>query len=375
MHDPVTRPPIPAEHPDAPFTFAPPPDPRLAERPPRCLRCAYILEKLTQPRCPECGLPFNPLMADTFTRAPSLVRWKYWLPGFLTAGALGGAAYMLFLANGIVGWGLTLGAPLAIGAVLGYGTRATVIVRVLLTVAVVVFAVTCALMSNVAGALCGTILAVLFLVPAFLGVAVGSVIRGVIKDTSFSQRWHLPVVFLLLTPAALHVVERGVELRHEPETVTTSRVLPVPLAAAWHADLFSAGPAEDRPASMRIGLPQPQRVTGGTRVGDVKTARFSKGTLTVRVEEREEYLRLGYQFIGQTKVEDNAVKLLDGAFDYERSGAGATRVTVSTRYQPLMTPRWCWRTFEHQAGHSMHSHLLDELERAARLAPSTQPAP
>ena len=122
---------------------------------------------------------------------------------------------------------------------------------------------------------------------------------------------------------------------------------------------------------MRLGLPQPQRVSGRTQVGDVKTATFSKGTLTVRITDREEQRLLAYRFIGQSKVEDNAVRLLDGRFAYHPAGQDAARVTVSTRYQPLMTPRWYWRTMERTAGHSMHGHLLDELERNARLGPAT----
>jgi hypothetical protein len=30
----------------------------------RCVRCDYLLVKLTEPRCPECGLPFDPRQVD-----------------------------------------------------------------------------------------------------------------------------------------------------------------------------------------------------------------------------------------------------------------------------------------------------------------------
>ena len=33
-------------------------DPRVAEG--RCARCGYDLQGLTEPRCPECGTPFDP---------------------------------------------------------------------------------------------------------------------------------------------------------------------------------------------------------------------------------------------------------------------------------------------------------------------------
>ena len=170
---------------DALFAFAPALHRDLAGAPPRCLRCGYILERLTTPRCPECGLPFNPLMHDTFTRAPAYVRWKYWLPGWLTAVALGGGVCIWFLAYGIVGWGLTLGAPLALGALLGYGSRGGVIRGTLLTLAGVIFVVTWMYTFNFTGPLCSVILAILFLMPALVGVGIGKSVKAAMKEVAF----------------------------------------------------------------------------------------------------------------------------------------------------------------------------------------------
>ena len=43
------------------------------------------------------------------------------------------------------------------------------------------------------------------------------------------------------------------------------------------------------------------------------------------------------------------------------------QVTLTTRYQPLMTPRWYWRTFERFSGAEVHDTILDELKRANQL--------
>ena len=40
-----------------------------ASQPKRCLGCGYILEGLTQHRCPECGQAFDPENARTYVRS------------------------------------------------------------------------------------------------------------------------------------------------------------------------------------------------------------------------------------------------------------------------------------------------------------------
>src|SRR6476620_5124009 len=105
------------------ITFPPPSSLDLLDSPPRCIGCAYILEQLEQPRCPECGRDFDPAFPHTYTRYPGFVFWKYWLPGFCLAVGGGSFIAFLFLLNGFVGWGLTLGVPFAVGSLLGYGAR------------------------------------------------------------------------------------------------------------------------------------------------------------------------------------------------------------------------------------------------------------
>jgi hypothetical protein len=40
-----------------------------------CLNCGYSLRGLTEPRCPECGVPFRPESPSTFRWGPPSAPW------------------------------------------------------------------------------------------------------------------------------------------------------------------------------------------------------------------------------------------------------------------------------------------------------------
>jgi hypothetical protein len=91
--------------------------------PARCLDCGYVLIGLPRGRCPECGRPFDPDDPRTYSSRPLLVRWKFWLPGFVLAAVGGVVLYVAIVL--IAGWGaaVTIGAPFCVGAIVGYGCR------------------------------------------------------------------------------------------------------------------------------------------------------------------------------------------------------------------------------------------------------------
>ena len=128
--------------------------------PSRCLTCGYVLEGLEEPRCPECGNPFDLADPRTYSTKPLFVRWKFWLPGFLLAAGAGAALYVVLVL--LAGWNVavTLVAPFCIGAIVGYGCRVRLFVRVLFSLAALAIIV-CALASlSLVGAFCGSVLAV-----------------------------------------------------------------------------------------------------------------------------------------------------------------------------------------------------------------------
>ena len=107
----------------------------------------------------------------------------------------------------------------------------------------------------------------------------------------------------------------------------------------------------------------------------MKQVTFNRGKLRVEVTEREEMRLIAYRFIGENHVEERGAKLLDGRMTFEPVTQKQTRVSVETRYQPLMTPRWYWRPFERMTGEKVHAQILNELQRASDLKSVTTPPP
>jgi hypothetical protein len=356
-------------------SFPPVRDIQLQHLPPRCIGCGYILLHLDEPRCPECGRGFNPDDDRTYRRQPGFVFWRYWLPGFLQAIIPITVLACLFLWNGAVGWGLVLGAPISLGCLLGYGVRARWVWRIILAIAGILFVVGTLMMFSLAGPLCGFVLSILFLIPASIGVALGIPLRHFLKDSKFSQRWYLPIIAMLLIPLMVQGVEILVTSPPPREELSTTVILPCSLHAAWESQVFKGMPGPPKVGAMHVGLPVPLETTGHSAVNELKTIRFSKGELSVRITDRVEDQRLAFDYIGQAHVEDRAVRLISSKFDFVAMGQSQTRVILSTRYQPLMTPRWYWRPFERWAGESMHRYILQAMaDDANRHAAESSPA-
>ncbi|HZL36019.1 MAG TPA: SRPBCC family protein [Tepidisphaeraceae bacterium] len=335
-------------------------------QPPRCLDCGYILLGLSAGNCPECGKFFDPAHPATWTTKPLFVRWKFWLPGFLLA--CGGGTLLYVFLIWVAGWGLavTLVAPFAIGTVVGYGTTVRPFVLVLLAIGATIIIIFTLVGMGLAGTFCGLVLASITLGPMLVGAASGALLRVALKQTRFQQRGYLPILILAICVGLLGLLERAIHTPYAIERVVTSVEIPAPIGRTWNAVMLYEQVHHRPPWLLRFGLPRPLYTRGSMEhVGDVKVCVYTKGRLVKRITGRVPERRLAFDVIGQINIENHDVRLVDGSFDFAPDGPTQTRITLTTRYEPKLGPRWVWRPAERLAVHALHKHVLEGMRQKA----------
>ena len=349
-----------------PLVFPPRPDGVGDNVLPRCLRCGYVLKGLSTPQCPECGRAFNPRQLKSYNFAAPFMRWRYWMPGLTLAGVGGFLVFAVLLWQESYGFGLTVALPFAVGGIVGYGIDVKKPVAMIISTLLAFGFFTGVVFLSLQGGLCGLILALVFVSPIIAGTGMGWVLRFILKFTRFSQRHYLPMIALLMLPLAAAGIEWWIGYPTGVEAVTTTRVIPVSRARAWRELMFYEEVTHDPPWLARIGLPKPLYTKGDARhVGDIKTCVYDKGRLVKRVTRIVDEACLGFEVIEQVGVEDRSVRLTGGSFLFESHGPHATRVTLTTRYEPLLQARPIWRPIEQALTHALHSHVLEGIERQA----------
>lgn len=336
--------------------------------PPRCLDCYYVLAGLRERRCPECERAFDPADLNTFTYKPPLIAWRLWLPGWLLAVALGLLATLTLAAFGSVGFALTAAVPMMVGAIVGYRCRVGPLLKFGLGLSAAV-AVICALMfMHIAGLLCGIIALVLYSGTVGVGAVAGAALREHLKESTFSQRAHLPLILFGLVVAG-GAAEHTIGWRPTSETVVTTADIDAPPSEVWRRLAFYEDVPGPRPWLLRIAGPVPLR-TVVSADGATRTCFFEHGHISKRITEFAPERRLAFDVIEQHVGEEHAVRLRSGSFSFEPLAGGRTRVRLETRYEALLRPRVLWRPFERLVCGQVHEHVLTGLRRAdeARVA-------
>lgn len=332
--------------------------------PPRCAGCGYLLVGLTRGRCPECGRAFDLADRRSFESRPPYRFFTYWLPAAIGLGVIWFAYAAVLLMNNSVGWALTLGVPSTVGFVAGYGARPGKLAMIWLGFAVLAGVVASLIFASLVGVFCGVILGVIGLIPYLLGAVVGITLNRWMKSRpDYSQRFYLPILLALAVPGIVELAERRWSTKPAIVAQATPMLLHASIDQAWHVGA-NASPSVPRSPLHAINLTRPVEQKGQMALGARSTVRFSKGSLVVAVTERDEARhRFRVDYVGQSHVEDRAIRLLDTAFDLEPIAARETQVTITTRYEPLMTPRWAWGPFERWAGEATHELVVRQMQR------------
>ncbi len=348
-----------------------------------CLRCQTALPEpeKDEGECLQCGLQFLASDEETFFRERMFLWWRYWLPGFSLAVATGVISYAVLLMLGDMGTALFFAVPLSSGVILGYATRVQTWLLAVLGVMAVVSMAFALISMNLAGIFCGAMLGAIFLIPMFVGMVMGVALRLILAATNWDQRWFLSrwviLAGVILLPYPVQLIELCITRPVEVETVRTTLTIDSTPQEAWDAVMFYEEVGHDPPWLLRFALPQPVRTQGDKqKVGEVVRCVYRRGHLCKQITGVTPQRRLAFKVTEQEIHFERDVKLLDGSFEFTPAPGGGVNVTLTTRYQRKLHPRWLWITTEREVVHTLHEHVLRGMKQQAEGAgkpASTQP--
>ena len=170
------------------------PAPEPAHVPRYCLRCRTPLgphplddANTVSNKCPRCGLMFDPNRPETYAGHRMLFRWRLWVPVLLVAIAAGASTYAIVFQNGTMGYALFFAVPFAVGGFLGYGTRVSFWMTLLLSLLAISCVVFILLAMDLSGIFCGLTLGLVFLLPVLVGCVIGWIIQIVTRDAAWDK--------------------------------------------------------------------------------------------------------------------------------------------------------------------------------------------
>jgi hypothetical protein len=348
---------------------------------PCCRRCGNPLDLLAQPTaCPNCGLQYDPTRPETYTTHRGSSRWKFWVPGFLLSVAVGTLSYALCLRTGSMGTALFFAVPVSFGAILGYATRVQTWAFVALgTIAIcsVVFAL---VSLNLAGIFCGFTLGVIFLIPTFVGLICGVLLRLLLIAGGWDHAWYFRwyVWLIAALPLIGQQIENLIPRGRDIAVVKTGLTIDATPQEAWNALMFYEEVQHSPPWLLHLALPKPIRSEGNKhKEGEVIRCFYDCGTISKRISKVQPVRRLSFEVVDVQMRSENYASLRDGSFEIEPVGTMQCRITLTTRFERKLRPAWVWAPIERKVIHTLHGHVLEGIRRKAAesRAQDKRPAP
>lgn len=228
----------------------------------------------------------------------------------------------------------------------------------------------CLVTLHMEGVLCAVLAFPLIFVPLALGVALGTLLRNMIRPF---EKAKMNVAVLVLGPLLLFGGHRFEEKNYpEPRVavVTTTMHLAAPPEEVWRniQSLDSLGGR--KPFLMHIGLPVPQKcVLQGTSVGSKRICYFDRGSIEESVLEWDPPRKMRLA-IDRTNMPGRHWLSFNGAeYDLAADATGTT-ITRTTTIRSALRPAWYWARFEVWGVQSEHRYLFGDLAR--RFSGGTQ---
>lgn len=331
-----------------------------------CLRCQQDLVATEKSTCTRCGLQYDSTDPATYRDQPEFLWWRFWFPGFCLAVASGTLSYAWCLQIGNLGFALFVAVPVSIGAILGYATRARIWVIMALGIMAMLSVIVTLLFFDLSGLFCGVTLSIIFVLPVLGGVLLGWLLRITLHATRWDQRWFLPLVVLAVLPLFVQLLENRLPRPERIVTVRTRLHVKATQRQAWNAIMFYEEVQHDPPWLLRLCLPQPQGSAGDKqRVGQIVRCQYDRGYLVKRISRRKKERLLAFEVVDQRLHFERDVTLLDGSFEIRPATDHTAQISVTTRYQRHLYPRWLWEPVEREIIHTLHEHVLEGMRREA----------
>jgi ribosomal protein L37E len=337
---------------------------------PYCRRCGEQLLTLNQPSiCGACGLQYDPARPETYATHRSSSRWKFWLPGFLLSVLIGTLTYAGCLQSGAtMGWALFVAVPICFGAILGYACRLQTwafAVLGILAIATVIFVL---ISQSLAGIFCGFTLGIIFLVPTFLGLLCGIILRMFLVAGKWDHAWYFRwyVWLIAALPLIGQQIEDRIPRRTEIAVIKTGLTIDSTPEEAWNAIMFYEDVEHAPPWLLHLALPQPIRSEGSKqKEGEIVTCFYNCGEIKKRISKVDAPRKLAFDVVGIQMRSENYARLKDGSFEIEPLGDKQCRITLTTRFERKLQPAFFWEPIEHKVIHTLHGHVLEGMRRKA----------
>lgn len=257
------------------------------------------------------------------------------------------------------GWSLVVVLPLAAGLAIGAAkARESRTLKCAWALMAVALLVVLTVTSGIAGVFCTVVLVAVSLVPLVLGILLGRHLRARLLRMGV-RSWTVLALALMVLPVPGLFLEATAGPTGPVEEVRTVRVIELTPDEAWSHLTFYEDVRLPRPWLARLGLPHPLYTEGDPdRVGAVTRCVYDGGWLRKRITAREPGRRLAFEVIEQHGIEDRSIELVDGSFELVPTGDGRTRITLTTRYLPLLEARAFWRPWEHRTTRALHEHVI-----------------
>jgi hypothetical protein len=334
---------------------------------PFCRRCTGQLPKIDQPaNCPSCGLQYDLSRPDTYATHRGSSRWKFWLPGFFLSVALGTLSYALCLQTGNMGTALFFAVPVSFGAILGYGTRMQTWAYVVLGTVAICSVIFLLISLNLAGLFCGFTLGIIFLIPTFVGLVCGVLLRLFLIASGWDHAWYFRwyVWLIAASPLIGQQIENLIPYGPDIAVVNTGLTIDATPQEAWNAIMFYEEVEHSPPWLLHLALPKPIRSEGNKQnEGEVVRCFYDCGTIHKRISKVEPARRLSFDVVEVKMRSENYASLLDGSFEIEPVGTKQARITLTTRFERKLRPAWVWKPIERKVIHTLHGHVLEGMRR------------